>query len=232
MSPNKQTVQQYMDTFARSDHAGVLACLTDDVEWIVPGAFHLHGKEEFDAEIENPAFVGNPDVLTTERLVLRRLCADDGAFIFELMNDPDWLRFIGDRGIRTADDARAWIESGPRAMYARRGFGTYAVDLRDGTPIGICGLVERDWLEDVDLGYALLPRFRGAGYAREAATAVVSYAQHDLGLPRLLAIVSPENAVSRRLLGELGFTFDRMARPSPAAEALCIYARPGPAEED
>jgi ketosteroid isomerase-like protein len=65
MSPNKQTVQQYMDTFARSDHAGVLACLTDDVEWIVPGAFHLHGKEEFDAEIENPAFVGNPDITVT-----------------------------------------------------------------------------------------------------------------------------------------------------------------------
>jgi RimJ/RimL family protein N-acetyltransferase len=177
-------------------------------------------SESLDDAIASDGFV-----LATERLVLRRLGDADAEFIVELMNDPDWLRFIGDRGMHTPGDARAWIESGPRAMYVRRGFALFAVELRgEGTPIGICGLVERDWLEDVDLGYALLPRFRGAGYAREAAAATVEHAR-KLGLPRLLAIVSPENEASRGLLSTLGFTLERMARPSPDAAELCVYGR-------
>jgi RimJ/RimL family protein N-acetyltransferase len=166
------------------------------------------------------------NVLSTERLVLRWLAAEDADFILELMNDPDWLRFIGDRGIRTADDARGYIAAGPASMYARLGFGLYAVELREGgTPIGICGLVERDWLEAVDLGFAFLPRFRGVGYAREAAAATLDYARTTLGLDRVLAIVSPENEDSVRLLEKLGFTFQRMARPPAAADEVCIYER-------
>ena len=165
-------------------------------------------------------------VLSTERLVLRWLAAEDADFIVELTNDPDWLRFIGDRGIRTADDARGYIATGPASMYARLGFGLYAVELGEGgMPIVICGLVERDWLEAVDLGFAFLPRFRGVGYAREAATATVEYARTTLGLDRVLAIVSPENEDSVRLLGKLGFTFQRMARPPAAADEVCIFER-------
>jgi ribosomal-protein-alanine N-acetyltransferase len=165
-------------------------------------------------------------VLTTERLVLRHLAADDADFIVALMNDPDWLRYIGDRGIRTADDARGYIASGPVDMYARLGFGLYAVELRDdGTPIGICGLIRRDWLEDVDLGFAFLPRFRGAGYAHEAAAATVEHARDTLGLDRLLAIVSPENEGSVRLLGKLGMTFERRAQPPGAGGEVCVYGR-------
>jgi RimJ/RimL family protein N-acetyltransferase len=165
-------------------------------------------------------------VLATERLDLRRLTVDDAEFIFELTNDPDWLRFIGDRGIRTLDDARGYIETGPLAMYARLGFGLYAVELREGrTPIGICGLIRRDWLEDADLGFAYLPRFRGMGYAFEAAAATLEHAKSALGMERVLAIVSPENEDSVRLLTKLGMTFQRMARPDGDAGEVCVFGR-------
>jgi len=167
------------------------------------------------------------NVLSTSRLSLRRLDEGDAAFIVELMNDPDWLRFIGDRGVRTLDDARDYIATGPGAMYARHGYGLYAVERRNEPgPIGICGLVRRDWLEDADLGFAFLPAFRGAGYAREAAAATLEHAKDDLGLHRVLAIVSPENEASVRLLAKLGMTFQRMDRPAPdAAEEVCVYGR-------
>jgi len=164
-------------------------------------------------------------VLETERLALRWLAEGDADFIVELMNDPDWLRFIGDRGIRTADDARAYIATGPAAMYARLGFGLYAVELKETrAPIGICGLVARDWLETVDLGFAFLPRFRGMGYAYEAAAATLEHAR-TLGLDRILAIVSPDNDGSIRLLGKLGLAFERMATPPGAAGEVCIFGR-------
>lgn len=162
----------------------------------------------------------------TDRLLLRRLTDDDASFLVELMNDPDWLRYIGDRGVRTLDDARHYVATGPGAMYARHGYGLYAVERRDEPgPIGICGLVRRDWLEDADLGFAFLPRFRGAGYAREAAAATLEHARSDLGLDRVLAIVSPENEASVSLLTKLGMTFLRMARPAPDAAEVCVYGR-------
>src|SRR5690606_38235364 len=101
-------------------------------------------------------------VLETQRLVLRRLSAADAPFVLELLNDPAWLEHIGDRGVRTLDDARAYLAAGPVAMYAEHGFGLYLVEVReDGAPAGICGLVRRDFLDDVDLGFAFLPRYRG-----------------------------------------------------------------------
>lgn len=164
-------------------------------------------------------------VLTTGRLLLRRLGDEDASFIVELMNDPDWLRYIGDRGVRTPDDARGYIATGPGAMYARYGYGLYAVERCDEPgPIGICGLVRRDWLEDADLGFAFLPAFRGAGYAHEAAAATLEHAK-ALGLERVLAIVSPENEASIRLLAKLGMTFQRMARPAPDAAEVCVYGK-------
>ena len=169
-------------------------------------------------------------ILETERLALRWLEAADARFVLELVNDPDWLRYIGDRGIRSIEAARDYIVDGPREMYARLGFGLYLVELKGvDAALGICGLIKRDWLEDVDLGFAFLPRFRGHGYACEAASATLDYAESALGLTRIAAIVSRENRDSRRLLTRLGMQLERMVRPPLDAQEACLYAftRPG-----
>jgi ribosomal-protein-alanine N-acetyltransferase len=164
-------------------------------------------------------------VLETPRLALRQLTPADAEFIFALTNDPDWLRFIGDRGIRTMDDARDYIENGPTAMYAEHGFGLYAVELKEtGAPIGICGLLRRAWLEDVDVGFAFLPEFRRAGYAREAASSTLAHARETLGLARVLAIVSPENRDSIRLLEKLGMRQERMTTPPGGGGEVAVYS--------
>jgi RimJ/RimL family protein N-acetyltransferase len=162
----------------------------------------------------------------TERLILRRMALTDAAFIHELVNEPDWLQFIGDRGVRTVEDARRYIETGPLAMYERFGFGLYLVALRPGDlPIGICGLLKRDTLSEVDIGFALLHRFAGRGYACEAAEAVVAHARDELGLCRLVAIAARENHRSLRLLEKLGLRFERMARVTPERPESVLYAR-------
>lgn len=163
--------------------------------------------------------------LETERLILRHLEVTDSPFILELVNDPGWLRHIGDRGIRTEDAARDYITEGPRAMYAQFGFGLYAVESRaSGAAIGLCGLIKRDWLEDVDIGFAFLPAYRGLGYALEAAAATLAHARARLGLTRIVAIVSPDNADSVRLLERLGLRLERMVRPPGAETPVCLYA--------
>jgi RimJ/RimL family protein N-acetyltransferase len=154
-----------------------------------------------------------PDVIVceTERLILRRLNDGDAAFILELLNDPDWLRYIGDKGVRNLDDARAYIENGPVAMYARHGFGLYCVELKiDRTPIGMCGLIKRDTLPDVDIGFAFLPQYRARGYAREAAQATLAYGRDAIALKRVVAITSPDNEASGRLLQAIGLSFERL----------------------
>lgn len=164
-------------------------------------------------------------VLETERLVLRRLTEDDAPFIFELVNDPAWLRFIGDRGVRTPDDARDYIAKGPVAMYARLGFGLYLVELKENRmPIGMCGLLKRDELEDVDLGFGFMPQYRGQGFAYEAAAGAMAHGWEVLGLKRVLAIVSADNHGSVRLLEKLGFRFERMIRLADDAEDIRLFA--------
>jgi len=145
-------------------------------------------------------------LLHTQRLRLRELTTsdDDAQFTLSLLNDPDFHRYIGDRGVRTVDDARDYLERGPIAMYAKYGFGMYRVECADGTAIGQCGLVRRDGLDDVDIGFAFLPRFRGRGYALEAAQAVFEWGARELGLDRIVAIASPENTASMRLLEKIG----------------------------
>lgn len=155
------------------------------------------------------------NVLSTERLILRRLTTGDAKFIFELLNDPDFLRFIGDKGVRSLDDARGYILSGPVASYAQHGFGLWLVELKgSNTPVGICGLLKRESLDDVDIGFAFLPPYRSNGYAFESASAVVEYGRHKLGLGRIVAITDPDNASSLRVLEKIGMTFDRMIRLS------------------
>lgn len=164
------------------------------------------------------------EVIRTERLVLRRLTEDDAEFVLELVNDPDWLVHIGDRGVRSLEDARDYLLRGPLAMYDRRGFGLFRVELREGgEPVGICGLLKRDALEDVDLGFALLPRFRSRGYAREAAAATLEYGRQRLGLARIVAIVSPGNHASMKLLSQLGMAPEAKIRLAEGADEVCLF---------
>jgi RimJ/RimL family protein N-acetyltransferase len=149
-------------------------------------------------------------VLETERLVLRRITNDDAPFILELLNEPSFLEFIGDKGVRNLEDARNYILTGPVASYERFGFGLYLVLLKAGdTPIGMCGLLKRDSLPDVDVGYALRPGFWGQGYAFEAAAAVLAHGREAFGLCRIVAITSPDNAASKALLEKLGLRYEQ-----------------------
>jgi [ribosomal protein S5]-alanine N-acetyltransferase len=164
-------------------------------------------------------------VLETERLILRWLTLEDSKFIFDLVNDPLWLRFIGDKGVRTLDDARNYILNNPIAMYERLGFGLYLVEPKDeSVSIGICGLIKRDSLEDVDIGFAFLPEFRGKGYAYESASAMVSYGRKTFGLNRIVAITSLDNHDSAKLLEKLGFSFERIVKLSDNSERACLFA--------
>jgi len=154
-------------------------------------------------------------ILETERLHLRQLSSEDAEFILELLNEPSFMRNIGDRGVRTIEGANSYILNGPIASYAKNGFGLYLVKLKEtAEPIGMCGLIKRDTLEDVDIGYAYLPRFWSKGYAVEAAQAVKEYAKSVIGLHRMVAIVDPENAGSIRVLEKIGLQFERMVRLS------------------
>ncbi len=152
-------------------------------------------------------------VLETERLVLRHLTLNDAPFIVELLNDPSFLRYIGDRGVRSVQDARQYLIKGPIASYQKSGFGLYLVFLvESGDPIGICGLLKRETLDDVDLGFAFLPPHWGKGYARESAVAVLDQARTTHGLKRVVAITSPDNTASIKVLEKVGLKFERMAR--------------------
>lgn len=148
-------------------------------------------------------------VLETPRLVLRWITTDDAPFILDLLNEPSFLQYIGDKGVRTLDDARNYILTGPVASYQRHGFGLYMVQLREGsTPIGMCGLLKRDTLPDVDIGYALLPAYWLKGYAFEATSATLAHGWEAFGLKRIVAITSPGNAGSKALLTKLGLRYE------------------------
>jgi RimJ/RimL family protein N-acetyltransferase len=167
-------------------------------------------------------------VLETPRLVIRRMSADDAPFILELVNEPSFIRYIGDKGVRTLDDARAYIINGPVASYARYGYGLYLVELRDtAESIGICGILKRDTLPDPDLGFAFLPRFWSKGFARESAAAVLAYARDVFVLERIAAIASPDNAASIALLKKLGFVFERQTRLAGESADVNVFSLRG-----
>jgi RimJ/RimL family protein N-acetyltransferase len=160
--------------------------------------------------------------LTTERLELREFTADDAAFVLRLLNEPSFLRYIGDRGVRTLEDARKYIADGPVAGYARYGHGLMRVVRReDGAEVGMCGVLKRDALPDPDIGFSFLPEYWSQGYALESAHAVMSHARDVLGLERILAITTKDNEPSMRLLGKIGFRFDRMI--TMGAEELRLF---------
>lgn len=163
-------------------------------------------------------------VLETERLTLRLQTTEDADFILELVNDPSWLQFIGDRGVRTVEDAREYILNSIN-MYEKSGFCFYLVERKeDNIPLGICGLVKRDALEDVDIGFAFLPTYWGKGYAYEAASAVLAYGLDTLGLKRIVAITTQDNHASAKLLEKVGLKFERLVQLSNDEEELRLFS--------
>jgi len=163
-------------------------------------------------------------IFETTRLIVRELdSASDAEFICALLNTPKFIKYIGDRGVRTADEAAVFIEARYRQSYRDHGFGLYAVELKEtGAQIGLCGFVRRDSLPSADIGFAFLPEYEGTGYGRESAEAMLAFGHESLGLDRVLAITSLDNDASGRLLEKLGFKFDSEI-DSPDGEKLKLF---------
>lgn len=163
--------------------------------------------------------------LETERLILRPLSVDDAAFMLVLLNEPSYIQNIGDRKVRTLEGARVHITKGPLASYISNGFGLYLVTLKETSePIGICGLIKRDTLEDVDIGYAYLPKFWSKGYAVESALAMKEFARGEIGLKRIVGITNPDNWASIRVLEKIGMNFEKMVRLSQDDIELKLFS--------
>jgi [ribosomal protein S5]-alanine N-acetyltransferase len=166
-------------------------------------------------------------VLRTARLDLRELVLEDDEFILRLLNEDGFLRFIGDKGVRTLADAREYLSKGPIDSYRRYGFGLYLTSLRgSGGPIGMCGLVKRDSLPDVDVGFAFLEQYWSKGYAAESAAAVLAYAREHLRLARIVAITAPDNDASIAVLRKIGLRFERMIRLTGDSQELRLFGPP------
>ena len=172
--------------------------------------------------------------LETERLQLCEFTPEDAGFALRQLNEPSFIENIADRGVRDLEQARAYLLNGPMSGYEQHGFGLWAVvEKSSGQIIGMCGLIKRPNLEHADLGYAFLPEYFGKGFAFEACTACIAAASRDFGMPRLLAIVNPDNTPSRRLLEKLGFRLQEIRVVHAGEPALCIYrCEPGNAASD
>lgn len=164
-------------------------------------------------------------ILETERLTLREFTVADAPFILELVNSPGWLQFIGDRNIKTTDQAIAYLQNGPIKSYAENGFGLALVEIKDGKiPIGMCGIIKRDNLDKPDIGFAFLPSFTGKGYAFEMANATLSYAVNQLKMPVIYAITVATNLRSIRLLEKIGLKFIKKINAPKDNEELLLYS--------
>ena len=164
------------------------------------------------------------NIIETDRLILRKLSTDDAEFILDLLNQPSFIHFIGDRGVRTLEDARQYILKGAVASYERFGFGLYLTLLKEReVPIGICGLVKRETLSDADVGFAFLPQYWAKGYAFESASAVLAYARNTLGLKRILGITSADNQGSIHVLEKIGLKFEKMVKLSEDDVELKLF---------
>ena len=165
------------------------------------------------------------NIIETDRLILRKLSTDYAGFMLDLLNQPSFIQFIGDRGVRTLEDAKNYILKGPLSSYERFGFGLYLTLLKDGeASIGICGLVKREALEDVDIGFAFLPQYWLKGYAFESASAVLAHARDTLGLKRIVGIATPDNQGSICVLEKIGLRFEKMVKLSGEDIALKLFA--------
>ncbi|WP_017381466.1 GNAT family N-acetyltransferase [Paenisporosarcina sp. TG-14] len=164
-------------------------------------------------------------ILETERLILRQIFTDDAEFMLSLLNEPDWIKYIGDRGIQTVEAAKQYIQDGPMTMYEEYGIGLYLVELKESeTPIGICGLIQRDFLKDVDLGFAISLKYWGCGYACEAANAILTYGTEVLGFRRIVGFTSLDNEKSANLLLKLGMNEEGKMKFVSMTEDVRLFA--------
>ncbi len=144
-------------------------------------------------------------IFSTSRLSIEEVDSSDREFIYGLLNSPNWLEFIGDRGIRTLPDAEAYIKESLQKSYEQNGYGLYKMVLKSTmTPIGLCGFLNRDYLDNPDLGFAILPKYEAKGYTSEAALEMIHYGFNELGFPTINAITTRDNLKSQRLLLKLG----------------------------
>ncbi|MDQ5979611.1 MAG: hypothetical protein QG602_2586 [Verrucomicrobiota bacterium] len=163
-------------------------------------------------------------VLETHRLILREFTLADAGFIVELLNEPAFIEFIGDKGVRDPAGAEQYLRNGPLANHAKHGFGLWCVTLKDGTPAGMCGLIKRDFLPHPDIGFAFLARFNGQGYGHESASAVLHHARSHLNLTTIHALTAFKNPASVRLLGKLGFDFVDFIQQPGYAEPSRLFS--------
>ncbi|MFL5741272.1 MAG: GNAT family N-acetyltransferase [Flavisolibacter sp.] len=162
-------------------------------------------------------------IITTPRLRLREFSLDDTAFILELVNSKGWLRFIGDRNIHTREEAVHYLTNGPLKSYAENGFGLWLVELQDATPIGMCGLIRRNYLDHPDIGFAFLPQYASKGYGYESAKAILDCAENHLHFPGIYAIATLDNEISHKLIEKLGLQFQGLHPVQGSSEALKVF---------
>jgi len=187
--------------------------------------FGRAGVAQRGCDVPRPIYNTHMIHIKTDRLILRQFDLNDAEFLLALLNEPSFIQNIGDRGVRTLADAEKYLEAGAMASYARNGFGLLAVTLSEtGETIGMCGLIKRDALEDVDIGYAFLPRFWSQGYAFESAQGVMKFAKEVVGLKRIVAIADPANAGSVRVLEKTGMTFEKMMKLSEDDIELKLFS--------
>lgn len=166
-------------------------------------------------------------VAETERLILSKITVDDAPFIFRLMNMPKWIKFIGDRNVKSVEDAATYIQNNQLKSYERHGFGYYKLQLKSDNlkPIGSFGLVKRDTLEHIDIGFSLLPEFEGQGFGFEGATAIMTLAKEMFHINTLCAITLPENKASIHLLEKLGLSYQKTVKPFEDDKELLFFVK-------
>ncbi|MBA4317275.1 MAG: GNAT family N-acetyltransferase [Flavobacterium sp.] len=163
--------------------------------------------------------------IETERLIIREYTFEDDIFILKLLNDPSFIENIVDKNVRTTEAARNYLSTGPMSSYEKNGFGLWCITLKEGNiPIGMCGLIKRDVLDDIDIGYAFLPEYCSKGYAIESVAAVKKYANINLGIKRVVAVVNPDNARSIKLLEKMNFVYEKMVRLAPEEKEIKLFA--------
>jgi len=166
-------------------------------------------------------------IAETTRLLITKITLKDAGFFIELVNSPNWLKYIGDRNLKTKKDTKIYLQNGTLKSYADFGFGFYKLQLKekDNKTIGICGLIKREQLEDVDIGFALLPEFEGKEFGYEASIAVLKLAKEKFNLKKIVAITLPSNTNSIKLLEKLGLSFEKKVIPFEDGEELLLFAK-------
>lgn len=173
--------------------------------------------------LDGHAMKNTQKVATTDRLILRHMVEGDAPYILELLNEPAFIKYVGDKNVRSEEDAIAYIENGPAKSYQDNGFGLYLVTLKDSLiPIGMCGLVKRAGLDDPDIGFGFSAAYGGKGYALEAAKATMAHAE-QLQLRKVIAIADPANTPSVKLLAKIGLHFKEMIKLNDDADTVGYY---------